>query len=188
MKKFLSFFFIATALMACSSGGKMDSVSEERAVEASAVEANATDNTALEQRVKEIYDVALGQYEEKETDGAVVEEPNVDSLYCSQDWNSWVSKVKDHDAKLKDGMMGFFDADYWIMGQDWMDLSISDVHVVEMNEATATVELKLHNCGNVIPVQLNMVLEDGVWKIDNFVDAAKNLNWKASMKEYMKGR
>ena len=107
--------------------------------------------------------------------------------FCTSDWNDWVSRVNTFDAEHNDGMMGFFEADYWIMGQDWGDLSVSDVNVASMTDSTATVELKLHNLGSEIPVRLNMALENGAWKIDNFIDAANHVDWKANMKEYLSG-
>ena len=83
--------------------------------------------------------------------------------------------------------MGFFEADYWVMGQDWGDLSVSDVQVTSMTDSTATVNLNLHNLGNPTAVRLEMRLEDGSWKIDNFVDVKNDMDWKANMKEYLSG-
>ena len=111
--------------------------------------------------------------------------PNLDSLYCSQDWNEWVGRVNEFDKQHNDGMVGFFDADYWIMGQDWQDLGVSDVAVTAMTDSTATVALNLHNCGSVTPVRLEMVKEADEWRIDDFISNEPAIDWKASMKEYL---
>ena len=173
--KNLLLFLAVVGLMACSRPVNAEVNAEET------VQSAVYDTASLVQRVIDIYDVALGQYNETESNAPA---PNVDSVYCSQDWYTWLTRVRDFDERNDD--MGFFDADYWIMGQDWQDLSVSDVHVTAMNESSATVELNLHNCGNVIPVRLEMVNEGGEWKIDNFIDLANDVNWKAGMKEYMK--
>ena len=110
---------------------------------------------------------------------------NLDSLYCSQDWNEWAGRVNEFDKQHNDGMVGFFDADYWIMGQDWQDLGVSDVAVTAMTDSTATVALNLHNCGSVTPVRLEMVKEADEWRIDDFISNDPAIDWKASMKEYL---
>ena len=77
------------------------------------------------------------------------------------------------------------DVDHWIMGQDWGELSVSDVRVASMTDSTATVELNLHNLGNVNLVRLDMIVENGAWRIDNFIDVKNDFDWKTRMKEYL---
>lgn len=144
------------------------------------------DTMSVVHRVNDIYEGVFDYYGKVFITSTLSSLDNIDSLYCSADWNAWVSRVHDFDCKHEDdGMMGFFDADYWIMGQDWQDLSISDIRVIDLTDLAATVELNLHNCGSTIPVRLEMVMEDGLWRIDNFIDIKYDLNWKASMKEYL---
>ena len=71
------------------------------------------------------------------------------------------------------------------MGQDWHNLSISDVKVLSVTPEEATVEFKLHNLDAEYPVSLRLVNEDGNWKIDDFVDVKNDLDWKRSMQEYV---
>lgn len=148
----------------------------------------AIDSAMLVQRVADIYDVALSQYYEVESHGTAEPWLDVDDLFCSADWCSVVEQVNDFDEKSDDGMIGFFEADYWIMGQDWDKLSVSDVQITSMTETAATVKLNLHNCGSVTAVRLEMVKEDGKWKIDNFIDLTRDFDWKAGMKEYLSGK
>ena len=91
------------------------------------------------------------------------------------------------DSLYHDGELGFWEADYWIMGQDWHDLSISDVEVLAVTPSEAAVQFKLHNLGSVKTVALLLVKEDGTWKIDNFQDADEEpaLDWKRAMQEYV---
>jgi len=141
----------------------------------------------VEKSVYKIYDVVLKQY--NESDSRATSEPwvNYDRMYCTNDWNYWMEWVKQYDNGKPDGDVGFFEADYWIMGQDWGELSISDVHVTSVVDTAAVVEFKLHNLGNIIPVKLNMAYEDYKWKIDNFIDVANHYDWKSSMQAYING-
>lgn len=163
------------ALLACTNHGKVDNT--EKAV--------VMDSAALVQRVNEIYAETFKWYDGVDRSVADVN-ATPDSLFCSRDWKDWTVKVERADSALAaEGMIGFFDADYWIMGQDWQDLSVSDVHVMSMTDSTAVTEMNLHNCGNVTVVRLEMALEDGDWKIDNFIDVTHGHDWKANMKEYL---
>ena len=148
------------------------------------------DSAVVIQQVNEIYEKVIEYYDRTGGSQAVAPDAlsltgTLDSLYCTQDWNSCVARVNAYDASHNDGMMGFFDADYWIMGQDWKDLSVSDVRLVSMTDSTATVELNLHNCGHVTAVRLAMAHNQGEWRIDNFIDATSGYDWKAGMKEYL---
>jgi len=177
MKQWLSFWAVV-ALMACSSPGRVDNSEATPSF----------DTLALVQRVNDIYDATFKRYNLLDKAGDACENPTaaVDSLFCSRDWNGWTLKVRAADAALEaQGEMGFFEADYWIMGQDWQDLSVSDIGVLSMTDSTALTELQLHNCGAVTTVRLEMVNDDGVWKIDNFIDVTHHVDWKANMKEYL---
>ena len=144
------------------------------------------DTGLVVQRVNDIYTQVFDLYGKASATSDFSSLENIDSLYCSADWNEWVARVNDFDRQHEDdGMIGFFDADYWIMGQDWQDLSVSDIRVIDMTDSTATVELNLHNCGSITAVRLEMLLEDGQWQIDNFIDVKYDVNWKAGMKEYL---
>lgn len=148
------------------------------------------ERATLVQRVNEIYTEVFGCYGQWDSlaraDGGTDAPNGLDAKFCTLDWNMLVAQVNDCDEKNNEGgMIGFFDADYWIMGQDWQDLSVSDVQVKDISGQTAVVELVLHNCGSTEPVRLEMVKENGLWKIDNFIDMAHDVDWKSSMKEYL---
>ena len=174
MRKLL-YILVIVALSACSTSINADKGDGSAAI----------DTAVLVQRVTDIYEVALWQYNDMDAHGSAEIWIYVDSLFCTADWNSWVRRVTDFDMKENSGTVGFFEADYWIMGQDWNELSISDMKVTAMTDSTATVELNLHNCGSVTPVRLEMKHEEGEWKIDNFIDLGHDFDWKARMKEYL---
>ena len=133
----------------------------------------------VDQRVKEIYDDVAKTYGNDVMPNNL---KNLAPLYCSKDWNAMLAAIAEAD---KDKDMGFFDADYWVMGQDYQDISADNIKVERQTEQEATAMLDLHNCGNVIQVRLSLVLEDGQWMIDNFEDVSNGLNWKQAMKEYL---
>ena len=57
-----------------------------------------------------------------------------------------------------------------------------------MDEDKAVVEFQLHNSDSALPVQpvrLIMVKENGIWKIDTFIDKAGS-DWKKEMQEIIK--
>lgn len=170
----------ATWLGACSMGSQVGKVED-----------HALDTAAVVQRVNDIYTDVFQHYElmaspdwNRRLTG--IKPPAV--KFCTRDWNDLVTQVTSFDAtNVPDGQMGFFDADYWIMGQDWGDLKVSDVQVKAMTDTTATVELNLHNLGSATTVRLEMLQERDDWRIDNFIDLTHDIDWKANMKEYLSG-
>ena len=166
---------VVTVLGACSPRAGVEGTTD-----------GSLDTGTVVQRVNDIYEGVFDYYGKVLTTSTLSTLENIDSLYCSADWNAWVARVNDYDRKHEDdGMMGFFDADYWIMGQDWGDLSVSDIKVFLLKGDSAAVELQLHNLGKKLNVVLDMVHEEGEWKIDNFTDITNGMDWKASMKRYL---
>ena len=150
---------------------------------------SSDEREALAQRVNEIYTEAFGCYEKMDSlANAGVDTlmaNGLDAKFCTQDWNTLVARVNDWDNQHNEGMMGFFEADYWIMGQDWHDLSISDLKVLSATPDKASVQFLLHNLGTTKPVALQLVMEDGLWKIDDFQDVEADMNWKKAMQDYV---
>ncbi len=183
MRKAIFAVVFAAGLSACST-----QVNTEVEGAADAVETVA-DSATVAQRVTDIYTEVFKLYNRMDSvsgaGGEMPSMPNVDSLYCSADWNEWVGKVKAYDEQHNDGALGFFEGDYWIMGQDWHNLGVSDVKVNALADSTAVVEIMLHNFDQVSPVCVEMTLEQGAWRIDNFIDVESSYDWKSSMKEYM---
>lgn len=112
----------------------------------------------------------------------------LDKEYCSKDWNATVKAVIEKDNQNPEEM-GFFDADYWVMGQDFSkkiyatDLNLEKL-LMDDTPWEAAVTLKLHNFSE-IPVRVNLIYEGGEWKVDDLTDLSNDLDWKKSMKEYL---
>lgn len=109
---------------------------------------------------------------------------HLDSLYCSSEWNRMLAVIDSIDSKLE-GEIGFFDFDYWVMGQDYKNVFADSVVVEKMNADSASVLIQLHNFDNITPVRLEMVKENELWMIDNFTDVSNNYDLKSNMKEYI---
>lgn len=106
--------------------------------------------------------------------------------FCSQEFNDLLRQVDEVDSLYHAGELGFHEADYWIMGQDWgSDLHISDVKVVSINGSEASVALTVHNLGTTQQIQLRLVDENGEWMIDTFIDSEHGLDLKREMEKYV---
>lgn len=127
-------------------------------------------------RLCEIYErVAQGNYNSDE----------LAKYYCSSDWNKTVQAINEFDAKNLENI-GFFDFDYWIMAQDYDNISISDIVVIDLNNAAPFVMFNLHNLGSELLMKLDIVKENGDWKIDNFNSlGAETLDLKSEMVKYL---
>ena len=160
---------VAALLCGCSMGNR--------------VEDNSSDTASVVMQVQDIYNDVFKRYNELDRQRPDLPRVNDDSLYCSTDWNHWIARVDS--VNQQNGVIDILDVDHWIMGQDWDNLSVSDIHVTSMTDSTAMVELNLHNFGNLTPVRLDMIIENGTWKIDNFIDVKNDYDWKARMIEYL---
>ena len=129
------------------------------------------------ERVDEIYGKVAEVYTAHPDRGLL------DSLYCSNDWKTLVKIVDE--TVVEGDEMGFFDADYWIMGQDWQDLGADSIVVERLDESEAQASFDLHNCGQTTRVRLLLVQENEAWKIDNFIDVTNDYDWKANMNDYV---
>lgn len=117
------------------------------------------------------------------------EDPNLtelDQKYSSTSLKKAIDDVIAYDKKNNDGYIGFFEFDYHVMGQDFYNISITELKVDSANAHTAKVSFNLHNLGEVIPMKLDMVKEDGEWKIDNYINAGeKYYDLRANINEYL---
>lgn len=183
------FMLVAFALCGCHNQA---SKSEKTAIETA--ENQVSDSNAIVNRVQEIYQAVFKEYnledslrnlDKLEGDGAHAYRYEFSKNYCSTEWDSLLHQIDEIDSLNHQGELGFWDFDYWIMGQDWHKLSISDVKFVERIGPWAEVDLKLHNFDKVTPLSLTMKLEDGTWRIDDFAVLETGAGLKEEMKEYI---
>lgn len=144
-------------------------------------------------RVKAIYDNIFKEnypernLEDVENDYIPDDVPSPDEKFCTKDWNEWMSKIDEYDSTNNPDELGFLDFDYWVMGQDYDKLSISDVTLVKRDKERSTVELLLHNFDNKTRMRLELKFERGEWYIDNIVDLDNDFDMRKEMKDYLKG-
>lgn len=175
MKKNILFSSCLMALLcACNSGA-------QNRTQATNDEAT---RQAVVQRVTDIYTTVCQAYPsdhgfDAEGETFTLNIPNLDSLYCSTAWNQLLADVAEVDSQDPDNI-GFFDFDYWIMGQDWDDLHFDHVTVDEIRGDTVYVSLDWYNCGSCSTIELQLVNEDGEWRIDD-IDGLRQ-----SMKDYIR--
>ena len=138
------------------------------------------DEMSVINRVSAIYDDVAARYN---ANPPATVASQLDSLYCSKDWNETVSAILEKDAKTEG--VGFFEADHWVMGQDFQNVSADSIVVESQEGDTISATLNLHNCGTTTHVRLSMVEENGEWQIDNFTDTDNQFDWKQSMRSYL---
>lgn len=158
---------------------------ESKAASTPVNEAERKTDEYILKRVQQIYDNVFASYkiaEEEET----APQDSPDEKYCSDSWNQLLLKVIDFDQQHNPDDIGFFEADYWVMGQDFKDLSISNKLLTRHDGDEAEVEFDLHNCGSVTHVRLELKYERGNWYIDDFIDTTNDIDWKDEMKDYLK--
>ena len=191
MKKLLfCFFALAIALGSCLAKSSKDAVVRDKTVESIGSESDELVN-----RVRDIYATVFSGYlraDSLRNIGQYEVFPTLESLdalnakFLTPELNGLFRQVNEIDSKYHSDEIGFFDADYWIMGQDWdSNLHVSDVKVQEINGDEARVSLLVHNFDNVTPLLLQMHRCDGIWLIDSFVDPDCFFDMKMDLQEYI---
>ena len=189
MIKFFLLCCITMALTGCSNKDKANIIPlgndappvEETAASNGEKQDNA-DPELITDRVNAIYAAVAEAY--PEINDITPSNDELDDAYCSSEWNTLVQMVNSKDAENM-GRGGFFDADYWIMGQDWGKITISDLKVDVKDNSHANAFFTLHNLGSQTKVQLELIFERGEWLIGNFIDETHKMNWKQSMMQYL---
>ena len=147
---------------------------------------NLSPEVAITQRIQAIYTDVRRNYP-SEPGAPIKQVVDLDKCYCSADWNKTVQQVLDKDAKDNEEYGFFYDApDYWPMGQDWGDLTPQNIQVSLKDKTHAVVVFEMDKTADSVKhVQLEMVYEEGTWRIDNFIDRKNGLDWKQAMREYL---
>lgn len=186
MRKVIFTIAMSVLFVSCG-GGQPSSTSKESAdpaSEKSTTTSQKKSNGDVLQRVEQIYQDVFSMYAEaSENEGPITESP--DEKYCSKSWNDLLEKVIEYDTTHHPDDIGFFEADYWVMGQDFDHPTVSNLKLVEQKGDRAVVDLDINNF-EVIHVRLEMVNERGDWYIDTFIDLDNDLNWKKEMEDYLK--
>ena len=190
MKKLiLSLVALAAMLAACQPNGSQQAAESKKTTVSEQLSA-----TEVQNRVRDIYKSVFKVYNEEDSlrnldiqmeNGVFENLGQFNKDFCSKEWNRLLAKINEIDSLNHNGELGFWEFDYWIMGQDWHNLSISDIEVLNVAQNEATVQLKLHNFDSAVNVALQLVKEDGSWKIDNFQQADNDMDLKQVMLQYI---
>ena len=189
MKKIILSCCIIMALTGCGNKDKANIIplgNDAPPVEEISVnngqKADSADPEVITDRVNAIYAAVAEAY--PEINDITPSNDQLDDAYCTSEWKTLVQMVNSKDAENM-GRGGFFDADYWIMGQDWGKITISGLKIDVKDNTHANAFFTLHNLGSQTKVQLELVFEHGEWLIGNFIDETHKMNWKKSMVQYL---
>ena len=187
MKRNILFCCIIMALASCGNKDKANIIplgNDAPPVEeiADQGQADSADPELITDRVNAIYAAVAEAY--PEINDITPSNDQLDEAYCTSEWKTLVQMVNSKDAENM-GRGGFFDTDYWIMGQDWGKISISNLKVDIKDKTHAKAFFTLHNLGSQTKIQLEMVFEHGEWLIGNFIDETHKTDWKKNMLQYL---
>jgi len=189
MKKTFFFCCIITVLISCGNKDTSNIIPvgnnappvEENIADQSQAEDSADPELIIE-RVKAIYAAVAEAY--PEINDITPSNDQLDDAFCTAEWKTLVEMVNSRSAEDM-GRDSFYDSDYWIMGQDWGKITISDVKASIKDNTHANALLILHNLGSQTRVRLELFFERGEWLIGNFIDETHQFNWKKSMFQYL---
>ncbi|MBR4729642.1 MAG: hypothetical protein IK075_05220 [Prevotella sp.] len=115
--------------------------------------------------------------------GGSVDNDLLDKAYCSKSWNELLMAVRKKEFKTNNT---FFVINHWTMAYDTNQVSFDEFevkycHIGANNERFARVDFTVYTPDSYIPARIDLVYEDGEWKIDNF----HHLKYMMDMKECM---
>ena len=115
--------------------------------------------------------------------GGSVDNDLLDKAYCSKSWNELLMAVRKKEFKTNNT---FFVINHWTMAYDTNQVSFDEFevkycHIGTNNERFARVDFTVYTPDSYIPARIDLVYEDGEWKIDNF----HHLKYMMDMKECM---
>lgn len=177
---------VVLALTSCNSGKGSAPVIPD-IDDAAVIDSTSTDSITyadpalIVERVKLIYEAVKRAFPEIHDISPTTD--SLDMAFCSSQWQSLVALVNNKDAESLGGT-GFFDSDYWIMGQDWGKIDASNIKANLKDDTHADVTFDLHNI-TTTKVKLQMLFERGEWMIDNFINQTNNFDWKKAMTKYL---
>ena len=155
---------------------KSDSVLSEMAL--------AIERQVVLDRVKCIY----GMIKQETTYlGGSVDNDWLDKAFCSKRWNDLLMAVRRKEFQTNSL---FFEVNRWTMTYDsnlisFDEFEVADCFIGPDNDKTATVNFTVYAADSYTPVRIELVYEDGQWKIDNFYHMKYMLNLRQSMYRYI---
>ncbi len=172
-----------------SDAGKADTTAQEASGSSFASWNEGKVDREIGERLCAIYDDVFGWYTKAEGDTDMPDDmPDFDALYMSSGYKELLSKVKAKDEEVEaEGMIGFFDYDHWVCGQDFSGLKMSVTGGEMVDGNTCNAEVEILNCGEVQQIGITLVRENGEWLIDDFITVFGNerISEKERMRLYV---
>jgi hypothetical protein len=84
----------------------------------------------------------------------------------------------------------FFEVNRWTMAYEsdlitFDEFEVADLHIGPDNQKTAVVNFTVYEADTYTPARIELVYEDGQWKIDNFYHMKYMLNLRQCMYRYL---
>ena len=112
----------------------------------------------------------------------------LDKAFCTKSWNQLLMAVRRQEY-LTNTL--FFEVNHWTMSHDSDLVSFEEFEVRNMvftdDEKRAQVDFTVYEENSYIPARIELVYEDGQWKIDNFYHLKYMFNLREHMWEYLDG-
>ena len=110
----------------------------------------------------------------------------LDKSFCSKSWNQLLMAVRRQEY-LTNTL--FFEVNHWTMSHDTDLVSFEEFEVTNLafsdGEKRAQVDFTVYEDKNYTPARIELVYEDGQWKIDNFYHLKYMFNMRERMWEYL---
>ena len=134
------------------------------------------------ERVKTIYSlIKQERYFGESTDNDLL-----DKAFCSKSWNQLLMAVRRQEY-LTNTL--FFELDHWTMSNDIDVVSFEEFEVRNLifssDEKRAQVDFTVYEANRYTPARVELVYEDGQWKIDNFYHLKYMFNMRERMWQYL---
>ena len=110
----------------------------------------------------------------------------LDKAFCSESWNQLLMAVRRQEY-LTNTL--FFEVNHWTMSHDTELVNFDEFQVrnlvISEDEMRAQVDFTVYEPDNYIPARIELVFEDGQWKIDNFYHLKYMFNMRERMWQYL---
>ena len=155
---------------------KSDSILSEMAL--------AIERQVVLERVKCIYGLIK---QETTYLGGSVDNDWLDKAFCSKRWNDLLMAVRRKEFQTNSL---FFEVNRWTMAYDsnlisFDEFEVADCFIGSNEDKMASVNFTVYTSDSYTPVRVELVYEDGQWKIDNFYHLKYMLNLRESMYQYL---
>ena len=136
------------------------------------------------EQVRNIYNIVR---HESMNYGSCVDNDLLDKAYCSKSWNRTLAAVRKKEFRT-DHL--FFEINHWTMAYDtdlvnFDEFEVRNCYIGADNERLASVFFTVYTPDTYIPARVDLVYEDGAWKIDNFYHLKYAMNLKECMWEFL---